>query len=270
MNRSSRLTLADYRAIHRLVGECRELGDDVTTWQGHLIENLAGLVGGSIGFAGEFEGLGKLRPKHLGWAEWGWSCDSDRAGYFAAFADFLADPESYSTMQAYRRRFLAEDGICLSRTLLFDDRRWEATKEHNNMFRPIGVRNALWCNRSLPGARADISIGIHMMRAGGRRDFNARERTIVYETQAALAPLVGGPLAQVADPSPAALPPQARRVLQCLLEGDSDKQIAARMKLSRYTVNQYMKMIFRHFHTRSRSELMARWIRRGWGVRAIP
>ncbi|WP_165074735.1 helix-turn-helix transcriptional regulator [Paludisphaera rhizosphaerae] len=242
----------------------------MTCWQQHLIEVLAGLTGGSIGFVGEMEGFRSKRPKHLSQAEWGWSCESDRAGYFAGFADYVRNPESYETERVCRRWFLVEDGISLSRTQLFDDRRWEATKEFQDIFRPLGARNALWCNRSIPGAAGDFSLGIHLMRAGRPRDFNARERAVVYETQAALAPLVGGPLAQVCDPSPAALPPQARRVLQCLLEGDGDKQIAARMKLSRYTVNQYMKVVFRHFRVRSRAELMARWIRRGWSVRSIP
>jgi DNA-binding NarL/FixJ family response regulator len=77
--------------------------------------------------------------------------------------------------------------------------------------------------------------------------------------------LIGGPLARLDEPSPAALASRVRQVLRCLLEGDSDKQIAARLRLTRHTVNQYVKTIFRHFGTGSRAELLARWIRRGWG-----
>jgi DNA-binding NarL/FixJ family response regulator len=57
--------------------------------------------------------------------------------------------------------------------------------------------------------------------------------------------------------------------LRCLLEGDSDKQIAARLGLSAYTINQYTKTIYRHFSVSSRAQLMARWIKNGWGARAI-
>jgi DNA-binding CsgD family transcriptional regulator len=53
-------------------------------------------------------------------------------------------------------------------------------------------------------------------------------------------------------------------VLRCVLDGDGDKQVAARLRISVYTVNQYVKLIFRHFGVRSRAELMARWVRRGW------
>lgn len=264
MQRSSRIGMHDLRSIHRLVGECRELGNDATTWHRHLIEGLAGLTGGAIGFLGEVTGLRGDRPRHLGSSDWGWGCESERSEYYENFADFVAAPASYSSLAAYRRLFLADDGVCASRTQLFDDRRWESTKDYQIVLRPLRAGYVLWCNRSLPGAAADVSIGIHLLRPGGRRDFGARDRAVVEEIQVCLAPLVGGPLASFADPSPMALPPQARRVLRCLLEGDTDKQIASRMRLSPHTVNQYTKVIFRHFHARSRTELMARWIRRGW------
>ena len=61
--------------------------------------------------------------------------------------------------------------------------------------------------------------------------------------------------------------PRVRQVLQCLLEGDSDKQIACRLSISRFTVNQYTKIIYGHFGVQSRTELLARWVRRGWGGR---
>jgi DNA-binding NarL/FixJ family response regulator len=60
------------------------------------------------------------------------------------------------------------------------------------------------------------------------------------------------------------LPPRVRQVLRCLLEGDGDKQIAVRLGLTRHTVNQYTKLLFRHFGVASRTELLARWVRRGF------
>jgi DNA-binding NarL/FixJ family response regulator len=69
------------------------------------------------------------------------------------------------------------------------------------------------------------------------------------------------------EPAPTQLPHRLRQVLRCLLEGDSDKQIAARLTISPYTVNQYTKIIYRHFGVSARSELLARWVRRGWGGR---
>ena len=101
-------------------------------------------------------------------------------------------------------------------------------------------------------------------RAVKRRDFSARELAFVGEAHAAVASLIGGPLSRFDEPSAHGIPAGARRVLACILEGDADKQVAARLGLSVHTVNGYAKEIYRHFGVRGRTELMARWIRRKW------
>jgi DNA-binding CsgD family transcriptional regulator len=102
-------------------------------------------------------------------------------------------------------------------------------------------------------------------RVVGRPDFTAREKAVVREAAAIVAPLVGGPLGRYQDASPAELAPRARQVLRFLLEGDGDKQIVARLGISPHTVNQHTKEIYKHFGVRARPELLARWVRRGWG-----
>jgi DNA-binding CsgD family transcriptional regulator len=52
-----------------------------------------------------------------------------------------------------------------------------------------------------------------------------------------------------------------RQTLDCLLEGDSEKQVAVRLGLSRLTVHQYVTSLYRHFGVSSRAELLARFIR---------
>jgi DNA-binding CsgD family transcriptional regulator len=64
------------------------------------------------------------------------------------------------------------------------------------------------------------------------------------------------------DPRVAALPPRLKRVLFRLLTGDSEKEIANQLSLSRHTVHEYVKVIYARLDVSSRSELMARWIRR--------
>jgi DNA-binding CsgD family transcriptional regulator len=70
----------------------------------------------------------------------------------------------------------------------------------------------------------------------------------------------GGPLSVISGPDPrvAALPKRLRAVLDCLLEGDSEKEVAGRLTLSRHTVHQYVKMLYRELEVSSRAELMAR------------
>jgi DNA-binding NarL/FixJ family response regulator len=58
------------------------------------------------------------------------------------------------------------------------------------------------------------------------------------------------------------LSPQLQAVLAMLLEGDREKQLAARLGLSRHTVHDYIKVVYRHFGAQSRAELMGYFLRR--------
>jgi DNA-binding NarL/FixJ family response regulator len=76
-----------------------------------------------------------------------------------------------------------------------------------------------------------------------------------------------GPVLVSADDqfSPTRLAPRVRETLSCLLEGDSEKQVAARLNLSRETVHQYVKALYRHYRVTSRPELLARVFRQAPG-----
>jgi DNA-binding CsgD family transcriptional regulator len=54
--------------------------------------------------------------------------------------------------------------------------------------------------------------------------------------------------------------PRLQRVLYRLLAGDSEKQAATRLSLSRHTVHEYVRALYRELGVCSRAELMARFI----------
>jgi hypothetical protein len=56
MPRSEVIRASDVRAVFRLVGECRELGDDAPRWWAHFLGGLAKLAGASFGFGAEIGG----------------------------------------------------------------------------------------------------------------------------------------------------------------------------------------------------------------------
>jgi DNA-binding NarL/FixJ family response regulator len=111
---------------------------------------------------------------------------------------------------------------------------------------------------SADGATSVVSLN----RALGERDFSARERCLLSFFHAELGGLIGGPLVGATDPSVAQLSPRLRETLACLIEGDSEKQVAARLALSHATVHQYVTPLYRHFAVHSRSELLAQVIKR--------
>jgi DNA-binding CsgD family transcriptional regulator len=52
-----------------------------------------------------------------------------------------------------------------------------------------------------------------------------------------------------------------RRVLDLLLTGDGEKQVAAKLGLSRHTVHQYVKTLYAALGVGSRGELLASCLR---------
>jgi len=260
--------LDDHRELVRLVGECRDLGDDGLAWRAHLIAELARLLDADMGMSGEMAGCLASRPTSLGVTFWGWQTGFIPMTVFDSVMEaFRDDPEISTAMVGYCGQLVGADGISLARTDFLADRSWYPSDEYQVILRSYGVDHTLWCFRSIGGSPVAEHAGTVLSRAEGRRDFDARDRLLVHEVVVALTPLIGGALARFAEPSPRDLAPRVRKVLACLLEGDGDKQMAARLGISPYTVNQYVKQVYRHFGVRSRPELLARWIRRGWGVR---
>jgi DNA-binding NarL/FixJ family response regulator len=88
-----------------------------------------------------------------------------------------------------------------------------------------------------------------------------RDARLVHLLNLALAPHLGRSLATATDPL-ARLSPRLRQTLDCLLEGDSEKQVAARLGLALPTVREYVQLLYRHFEVNSRAELMAYFLRR--------
>lgn len=104
-------------------------------------------------------------------------------------------------------------------------------------------------------------MGLHRDKAD--REFSARELGLVRLFHEELGRLIGPVLLSPDDPlSPTKLPPRVRQVLTCLLDGDGEKQVAARLGLSGPTVHQYVTALYRHYGVASRAELMARFVRR--------
>jgi DNA-binding CsgD family transcriptional regulator len=264
--KSAALRLCDLRAAYRLVGECRDLGDDPTGWRIHLGAGVARLTGAGWSLVAEMEACVRGPRRDLGTAVWGWENGFNQAAWIRVLTGFQRDPLYNPLMNAYIDRLSGDGGRCLSRGEMIPDREWYPTAYYQEGHRHVGADATLTCFHRISGTDDEFAE-IFVARRVGERDFSARDRAIVLEAAAAIAPLVGGTLARFGDVTPAGLSRRTREVLRCLLEGDSDKQIAARLRISRFTVNVHTKAIFAHFGVGGRAELLAIWVRRGWGGR---
>jgi DNA-binding NarL/FixJ family response regulator len=66
----------------------------------------------------------------------------------------------------------------------------------------------------------------------------------------------------VPQPVPPDLSPRLSQTLQLLLTGDSEKQVANKLRLSRHTVHVYVKALYRRYDVSTRAELLARHFKR--------
>ena len=103
--------------------------------------------------------------------------------------------------------------------------------------------------------RASKSLGVP---AGGD-GLNRRRRLVAMFCSMLGEQVVGGKPAAVPG---APLSRRQRQTLELLLAGDAEKQIAARLAISRHTVHVYVKSLYKRFAVNSRPELLAKWVRR--------
>jgi DNA-binding CsgD family transcriptional regulator len=262
MGKSSSLRVEDVRAILQLIGECRELGDDHVAWRTHFMASTCKLSGAEWCEFGETIVIrgGVSQPI---WGDlWGPRYSSQTKTYSEIQKRFLAEGIDWSPMMPPYSQELAKDGeVSLSRKDLVSDQDWDLSPFYQEAVRLLGAQELLYCHRAVNGDNRKMRF-LTFLRAPGNRHFSGRDCTIVREAHTAISSLIGTILAGPQEPSPSALSPRCRQVLRCMLEGESNKQISKRLGISENTVNQYAKLIHAHFGVRSRTELMARWVRR--------
>jgi DNA-binding CsgD family transcriptional regulator len=103
---------------------------------------------------------------------------------------------------------------------------------------------------------------INTYRPRGAPPFGPREVALLKLLHDEIAPLIGVRLATEDHVSRDGLSKRLRETLSLLLNGYSEKQIAAELKLATSTIHDYVTMLYEHFRVSSRAELLAYFIRR--------
>lgn len=251
MSDSLQISLSDIRAIARLLSECREVGDDPLGWRLHFYVTLGNLVGAEWIIGGEMSGY-KLDAVHL-------PGNAANVGQFLVENPLLSQigRDQIKSLHAADRQnifLVKEPGLAQGQWVrCYDDQRLAQT-----------IKTAVCLHSLQPTSKADYWDMLSLCRPASEPRFNQREAVLVALLHGEVARLVGGPLAEPCEATPSQLSQRVRQVLNCMLQGDSDKEIAARLNLSPHTINQHTKRIYLHFQVKSRGELLARWIRRTW------
>jgi DNA-binding CsgD family transcriptional regulator len=135
-------------------------------------------------------------------------------------------------------------------------------------YRPANLTHIIFDNGSLlltsvcrvSDEGAVNAISSH--RGIGERDFSPREVRLVEFFHEELRPLIGRQLVSASESNPVTLSVRLRQTLACLVQGDSEKQAAARLGISHPTVHQYVTALYRRFGVQSRGQLLAHVLKR--------
>lgn len=259
MSRSQRLRLPEVRNVYRLLGECRELGYDYPSWRQHMIVSLAGLLDAPVSASGAFHpprGAGARWEASEEAAIHGRGCrDSDLVHDMLLAKSYVLDELAMESLEGSIR-----DGSW-SREQLSHDKVWAASSLYREYFGPARIDDMVF---TVVAPEARQPQWLALCRPRGLRRFTERERKLTALFIRELGPLVGTALAGPNEPQVAVLSPRLRQTLAILLEGNSEKQVASRLRLSRATIHEYIQSLYQHFHVNSRGELHAVFLRRAY------
>jgi hypothetical protein len=92
MTKTQSITDADIREIFRILGECRELGDDPIAWRQHFYGEAAKLIGADLLVGGELTGCLQGQISTPGTAVWGEEHGFHLAALQVVWDWYLVDP----------------------------------------------------------------------------------------------------------------------------------------------------------------------------------
>jgi hypothetical protein len=148
----------------------------------------------------------------------------------------------------------------LTRRQVVTDREWYGSVCYNEYHRVIRLDHCLGSPLELSPDGSFTCIILH--RTVGEQDFSERQSRLLRLFHAELGRLIGPVLITPSDRSAQPGFGPGSGGVQCLLQGDAEKQVAARMRLSTATVHQYVSALYRHYQVTSRGELLSRVLRR--------
>lgn len=258
MGKSTRLRLDDIRRAFRLLGDCRDLGHDRAAWTRRAVAGLREEFGAYLAIGSFIERTFEealQTGKTL--FDLGYESARDREAWLGLLRS--GRNEVYGTVRALYRQ-PASTVIVRSRDQLVPDHEWLRSAERNEDRMGLHQDETL-ISQYWYGPPRHLIFSIN--RATGDRKFDGSERAFLRLFVQELHALAGTALTFDEAGHFAGLTPRARQVLDALLEGDAEKQIAARLGVSRHTVHDFVKALYRRFGVTSRGELLALYYRSG-------
>jgi len=235
-----RLRLRDVRNVFRLIGELRELGGEPKTWRPHMVKRLRAMFEVEVVISSEVHACTTKKPGTLRVIDIGWGCDSEENLW-----DIHSERDD-ENLEAWR----------LAAGHIPDAVAGEVVIPVKPIASVYGGKSFVLSQYSLPHINAVDQLGLH--RAFGDAPFSSAEHRLVRLFHRELGRLWRRDVLKNAGNPHQDLPPRLSQTLTELLSGKSEKEIAARLELSRHTIHNYVKALHQRFEVSSRGELLAK------------
>ncbi len=256
MSGADRLKPRDIRAAYRIVGECRDLGADLIAWQESLLTGLCDVLGAQVGISGNMRHFGSGNEHSLGTVRIGWpSAEAEQLWLEYALNVPIEHTPEYPALIGKDERFVTR-----TRDQLWGRKAWYRSKTYNQRHKRVGIDDYIISIQRLPFGDLWHTLWIH--RAEGEPGFGRREWWIVRVVHEEIGGMIGNALASASEPLLSDLTPRRRVVLEGLLEGLNEQDVADRLGLGRATVHEHVLAVYRHYAVSSRGELMALFVGR--------
>jgi DNA-binding CsgD family transcriptional regulator len=147
--------------------------------------------------------------------------------------------------------------VTLTRREAVADSDWHVSTHYREVRKPLGLCATLYVK--IHAQLIDRTTIVTLMREDGAPAFTERD---AYLTDLCLAEMAWPFTADISyvDPKIEGLQPRLKKVMRHLLEGDSEKQVALKLKLSPHTVHEYVKDLYAELGVCSRGELLAQYV----------
>ncbi|SDU33120.1 helix-turn-helix transcriptional regulator [Stappia sp. ES.058] len=138
---------------------------------------------------------------------------------------------------------------------------WFAGPSYQRYYKALDRQDSIWAGIPV-SANAEVQIGFH--RSFDKTPFSREDKALVFHALRGIRwfykhQLLGEGVGVASSP----LTPTEKTVLQGLLFGMTEKQIAGQNNQSPHTTHDHVKRIFRKYGVSSRSSLMALWLGKG-------
>jgi DNA-binding CsgD family transcriptional regulator len=261
----------DVSRVIRLVQEVSERWDDPRVWREYLLQGACALLGGHAGMilaeyggTGRTDGpagrFGRLVPLAVvGLPEQLVQAIQPHVSEWEGQQYVEADESTPGTKMLYDE-IRRQKWVTAARAELTDDATYHESQYYLKLRRPLDLDDYVVSIRFVDVPKRTEAINID--RPHGAEPFGAREVTLLKLLHDEIAPLIGVRLATEERLSRDGLSKRLRETLSLLIDGRSEKEVAAALKIGSRTAHDYVTALYEHFQVCSRAELLAYFVRR--------